>query len=265
MAGGDEESRERLLRRLLRDLAAADWNEMPVAIAQRIQRAVRTETGHEDPYRSLKDKMNRVALDLRPALLEAARREPDPRAAAVRLAIAGNLLDAGSKMRLAPEELETKLKGIFSAPLSGDPAALFAAAEKARHILYLADNAGEIVFDRILIEALPASRITVVVRGSPVINDATRVDAQTAGIHEIASVIDNGSDAPGTLLEECSPEFLERFNAADLVIAKGQGNFETLSETPKNIFFLLSVKCPMVAAEVGAAVGSLVVKQGGRR
>lgn len=158
-----------------------------------------------------------------------------------------------------------KLRDIFSAPLAGDPAALFEAAAKARSILYLADNAGEIVFDRILIEALPASRVTVAVRGGPVINDATLADAETAGIHEIATVIDNGSDAPGTLLAECSPEFRARFEAADLVIAKGQGNFETLSDTRKHIFFLLSVKCPLVAAEVGAPVGSLVVKQGGRR
>lgn len=265
MVGSDIGGRERLLRRLLRDLAESDWNQMPVAIAQRIQRTVRARTGHADPYRALKDRMNRIALELRPALSAAARQTPDPRAAAVRLAIAGNLLDAGSKVRLAPEELEMKLRDIFSAPLAGDPAALFEAAAKARSILYLADNAGEIVFDRILIEALPASRVTVAVRGGPVINDATLADAETAGIHEIATVIDNGSDAPGTLLAECSPEFRARFEAADLVIAKGQGNFETLSDTRKHIFFLLSVKCPLVAAEVGAPVGSLVVKQGGRR
>jgi uncharacterized protein with ATP-grasp and redox domains len=261
MAEGDTVRRERLLRRLLREIAAADWNVMPVEIAQRVQRTVRSETGHADSYRALKDRMNRVALDLKPGLLAAARREPDPRAAIVRLAIAGNLLDAGSKVRLAPEDLEAKLQGIFAVPLAGTVTEFFAEADKARSILYLADNAGEIVFDRLLIEALPAGRTTVVVRGTPVINDATRDDAAAAGIHEVAELIDNGSDAPGTLLAECSEEFQARFAAADLVISKGQGNFETLSDVHKRMFFLLTVKCPMVAAAIGAPVGAMVVKR----
>lgn len=258
----DKAQRERLLRRLLHQIADADWTVMPVAIAQRIQRLVRDETGQADPYRPLKDRMNRMALDLLPALTARTRSHPHPREAVVRLAIAGNLLDAGSKSRLAVEDLPARLNAIWNMPLVGSVEDLFRAAADARCILYLADNAGEIVFDRLLIEALPTQKVTVAVRGIPVINDATLDDANTAGIPELVQVISNGSDAPGTLIEECSQEFRDLFHRADLIIAKGQGNYETLSDTPKDAFFLLAVKCPLIAADIGAPVGALVIRRG---
>lgn len=260
MTGCDGPRQEALLRRLLLAIAAADWAVAPVLIAQRVQRMIGGETGDSDPYRKLKERMNRTALDLLPELADAIGRQPDPREAVLRLAIAGNLLDAGAKVRLAPEDLSARLKGIWSLPLAGSPAELFRAAGEARKILYLADNAGEIVFDRLLVEVLPAGRITVAVRGAPIINDATREDALQAGLPAVARVIDNGSDAPGTVLEECSAEFRSQFESADLIIAKGQGNYETLSDTRKRIFFLLTVKCPLIAAAVGAPVGTLVVQ-----
>jgi len=265
MSAGDGLRKECLLRRLLRDIAAADWSVMPVTIAQRIQRRVREETGQADPYHLLKGRMNRIALDLLPALTDTARRQPDPREAVVRLAIAGNLLDAGSKTRLAPEDMSAHLHAIWDRLLVGSVADLFHAAQAARRILYLADNAGEIVFDRLLIETLPVEKITVAVRGFPVINDATLEDAETAGILRLVPVISNGSDAPGTVVEECSEEFRACFNGADLIIAKGQGNYETLSNTDKNVFFLLTVKCPLIAADIGAPVGALVIKNARER
>ncbi len=265
MAATGDSGKERLLRRLLREIADADWAVMPVSISQRVQRLVREESGQADPYRSLKDRMNRIALDLLPAVADLARRHRNPREAVVRVAIAGNLLDAGSKTRIAPEELPARLHGIWDVPLSGSVADLFRAADDAQRILYLADNAGEIVFDRLLIEKLPVRKITVAVRGAPVINDATLEDAATAGISRIVPVISNGSDAPGTLRDECSQEFRDCFDRADLIIAKGQGNYETLSDARRNVFFLLTVKCPMIAADIGAAVGTFVVKRGNER
>lgn len=263
MAAAGPAHKERLLRRLLREIAEADWTVMPVTIAQHIQRTVRAETGEADPYRTLKDRMNRLALDLLPALVDTVGRQPDPREAVVRLAIAGNLLDAGSKLRLEPEDLAVRLAGIWDLPLVGSAADLFRAADDACRILYLADNAGEIVFDRLLIEALPPGKVTVAVRGGPVLNDATLEDAETAGIPAVAPVIPNGSDAPGTLLAECSQAFRDCFERADLIIAKGQGNYETLSDMPGKVFFLLSVKCPMIAADIGAPLGALVAACGG--
>ncbi|MBU4459350.1 MAG: DUF89 family protein, partial [Verrucomicrobia bacterium] len=261
MAIDDGPGRARILRRLLRELADADWSETPVSISRDLHRTIRAEPGRADPYRPLKDRMNRTAVDLLPALADLAGRHSDPREAVVRLAIAGNLLDSGAKSRLEPEDLPERLGTVLEMPLVGNVAELFEAADNAHCILYLCDNAGEIVFDRLLIEALPAEKITVVVRGSPVLNDATIDDAEAAGIPEVAPVIDNGSDAPGTLIQDCSEEFRGWFDRADLVIAKGQGNYETLSDADKDIFFLLAIKCPAIAAEIGAPLGALVIKR----
>ena len=126
---------------------------------------------------------------------------------------------------------------------------------------FLKDNAGEIVFDRLLIERLPPGKVTVAVRGFPVINDATLADAEGAGIHEVAEVIENGSDAPGTILDDCSESFRDRFDKADLVIAKGQGNYETLSEVDKDIYFLLKAKCPVIARDIGCQEGAMILKR----
>ncbi len=259
----DPARREELLRKLLREIAEADWQGSPPVMGQRIHRIIRRELACDDPYRAIKDRMNRTAAHLLPSVRAAMRRQADPREAAVRVAIGGNLLDSGAKTQIAAEDLPGHMDGIWTQPLRGDAAALFRAAEKAHSILYLADNAGEIFFDRVLIEALPAEKITVFVRGKPVINDATLEDAVAAGIPEIAPVFDNGSDAPGTILEDCSEEFRGWFERADLVMAKGQGNYETLSDTAKPVFFLFTVKCPVIAGHIGEPVGSMVVARGG--
>jgi len=259
-AVADPARREALLRRLLRDIADGDWSGTPPALAQRLQRSIRRELGVPDPYRAIKDRMNRMALDLVPALRARIAAHPDPREAAVRVAIGGNLLDVGAKTQIAAEDLPAHLETIWHQPLRGDLEGLFREADRAHSILYLADNAGEIVFDKLLIEQLPAEKITLFVRGRPVLNDATAADAEFAGLPGLVPVLGNGSDAPGTILNDCSAEFRGGFARADLIIAKGQGNYETLSEVDKNVYFLFTVKCPLVASRIGEPVGSLVAK-----
>lgn len=258
----DPARREPILRRLLHEIADSDWSGSPPAMAQRLHRFIRLELGNPDPYREIKDRMNRVAEQLVPAMRQRIDAHPDPREAAVRVAIGGNLLDVGATTQITAEELPAHLETIWSQPLCGDLNGLFLAAERAHSILFLADNAGEIFFDRLLIERLPAEKITIFMRGSPVLNDATVADAEAAGLPELAPVLDNGSDAPGTILEDCSADFQAWFERADLIIAKGQGNYETLSGVDKDIYFLFTVKCPLVSGRVGEPVGSLVVKSG---
>jgi uncharacterized protein with ATP-grasp and redox domains len=255
----DETARAVIVRRLLSNLAAADWNTTPVAVAQQLHRDIRLATGDADPYRALKERMNALALELLPCMRQSVRFEEDPRMAVVRMAVAGNLIDCGAKTGLSEGGVRNALCQASREPLHGSVNDLFTAAEGARRILFLADNAGEIVFDRVLIEALPTTKITVAVRGSPVLNDATLADAQVAGLTDLATVIPNGSDAPGTILEDCSDAFRRLYADSDLVIAKGQGNYESLNTNPKHIFFLLRVKCPLVAAQVGAPVGAMVM------
>ena len=134
--------------------------------------------------------------------------------------------------------------------------------EKASLILYIGDNAGETVFDRILIEQLlqmNKSKIVFVVREKPIINDATFDDVKKVGLDKVATIISNGSDAPATILSQCSSEMLSYYQTADLIISKGQGNYESLSGRPENIFFLFKVKCPVIARKSGYDIDSPVV------
>lgn len=250
---------ERLLRDVLRWTAEIDMNVTPPALAQRIHRRIRELTRVADPYRAAKDRWNQTAQRLLPELEALVAKADDPLAVAARLAIAGNVIDLGINGHMTETDLCAAIQHALHDSFAGDWQTFRQAMVRASHILYLADNAGEIVFDRLLLEQLWPARVTVVVRGAPVLNDATRADAQAVGLTDDFTVIDNGSDAPGTILSECSAEFRRQFDEADLILAKGQGNYETLNDCPHNIFFLFKAKCPVVAAQVGVAVGTQVL------
>ena len=240
-----------------------DLYKSPPVIGQQIHRLIRKLLGDDDPYRKIKDSSNRLAIKLYPGLEMSIKQSSDPLESAVRFAIAGNIIDFGVNSQLDDFVLHEAIEGSMKKPLLPNTVDDFRnAVDHAADILYLGDNTGEIVFDRLLIEQLPYEKVTFVVRGSPVINDATLIDAQFAGMTDIVNVIDNGSDAPATILEDCSPAFRARFNKADLIIAKGQGNYESLSEINKNILFMLMAKCPVIARDIGCDVGSLVLKAG---
>jgi uncharacterized protein with ATP-grasp and redox domains len=250
---------ERILREVLQWTVEMDLNWPPPLLAQRIHRLLRETAGVDDPYREAKALQNQTAQRLLPLYRKQIASAADPLETAVRLAVAANLIDMGAKTGWDEADVPGELERAAEAPLCGDVDSLRAAAAQAGRILYLADNAGEIFFDRLLIERLPRGRVTAAVRGAPAINDATREDALAAGLDGLAEIIDNGSDAPGTLLADCSPEFRRRFAQADLILAKGQGNFESLAGEPGNIFFLFRVKCPVTAAMVGRPVGTHVL------
>jgi uncharacterized protein with ATP-grasp and redox domains len=223
---------------------------------------IRKLIGNTDPYRELKQRFNRLALELCAELEERVGTSEDPLETAVRLAIAGNIIDLGVKTSIKESDIERIIRDCLTADFDSRQVEEFRnAVSRAEKILYLADNAGEIVFDRLLIEQLPAEKVTVVVKGSPVINDATMEDAEFAGLTEMLEVIDNGSDAPGTILESCSQAFRNHFAEADLVIAKGQGNYETLSDVNKSIFFILKAKCPVIARDLGCEVGEMILRK----
>ena len=247
---------EQVVRAVAGWVQTADLKQPPPVLAQRIHRFLRERTGVADPYAAAKARDNALALSLLPELGALLSRSADPFGLAVRLAIAGNLIDLGPKHELSADEILCAIRKVEEEPFSGDIESFRKAVGCARSILYLADNAGEIVLDRLLVERLGPARVTVAVRGVPVINDATLSDACSAGLCELTEVIENGSDAPGTVLPDCSAAFLERFRTADLVISKGQGNFETLSGAPRDICFLFKVKCPVVAAKAGLPLGT---------
>jgi len=261
--GVDAARQETLLREVLRRLAGADLSVPPPCTAHEIYRLVKDASGGGDPYREVKQRFNRFVLGRLDALRRRVENAKDPFDAAVRVSIAGNLIDFGLNAAVKESDLDGAIEAALASPLAVDHVArLKEAVGSAKRILYLGDNAGEIVLDRLLVERLPRERVTFVVRGAPILNDALREDAEAAGLPALVEVIDNGSDAPGTILERCSPDFQCRFAGADLVIAKGQGNYETLDViTEKRIVFLLKVKCAVLARSMGVPLGSLVVKE----
>lgn len=250
---------EQLLRHILALLARMDMTLPPPFVGQIIHRELHRITGVDDPYREAKERFNHLAAEMLPWLRQMIDRSSDPLFLAARIAIAGNIIDLGINGALSEAEAGRSMEEALTQPLNGDWELLRSEIPQAKRVLYIADNAGEIFFDRLLIERLPLERVTLAVRGRPILNDATREDARCAGLDAMVAVIDNGSDAPGTILADCSTGFVRTFKAADLILAKGQGNFETLSEELAPIFFLFKAKCPVIAAHAGVEQGALVV------
>jgi len=262
LATDDEQIHKNVVDQVLRLAADLDMSQSPPVIGQKIHRLIRSLVGSDDPYYRVKKQFNSLALKLYPDLRKQITNSNDQLEVAVRLAIAGNIIDFGVKSSLSESEVKKTINDSLSGYLDPEQVQNFKnAVIEAEKILYLADNAGEIVFDHLLIEQLPIEKITVVVKGSPVINDATIEDANIVGLGRIVEVIDNGSDGPGTILETCSQSFRNRFEDADLIIAKGQGNYETLSNVNKNIFFILKVKCPVIASDLGCEVGEMILRK----
>lgn len=179
---------------------------------------------------------------------------------AVKMAVAGNIIDYGAHS--VPDDILAHVKQLHQRSFAEDHSnRLYTDIQKAKSILYLGDNAGEIVFDRILIEAMNHANVTFAVRGQAVINDITIEDASLVKMDEVCEVIDNGFDAPSTILNECSSSFKSKFEEADLIISKGQGNLEGLMHlSNKNICFMLMAKCDLIANKLGVSKGDLVVK-----
>lgn len=239
----------------------ASFDQAPARVSTLLHRLIRAESG-VDPYAQVKDEYNRIALEKLPAARRLALGQgEDSLAGSVRAAIAGNVIDFGIYDTV---DLDRSLHDSFHLPLSKAAYADFShAVQTARTVLYLCDNAGEIVFDRVLIETLRGmgKKVIAAVKGAPVINDATLDDARSSGLHESAShVIDNGNDGIGTLLELCSETFRAAYRTADLIISKGQANFETLiEERDARTYFLFMVKCPVVAKALDRKQGDIIL------
>lgn len=260
MTTDDTRLHEKVLREALSMASEMDLNQSPPAMAQKIHQFIRKMTGISDPYLDVKNRFNKLALQMYPDLRMRIDTSTDPMETAVRLAIAGNIIDFGVNSTVESSQVERTIAESLTDPFDRESLEVFKhAVSRAGEILYLGDNAGEIVFDRLLIEQLPCEKITFVVKGGPVLNDAVMEDAKIVGLTDVVDVIDNGSDAPGTILENCSETFRRRFDQSDLIIAKGQGNYETLSDVYKNIFFLVRPKCSVLARHLGREIGSLVL------
>ena len=269
MAGADEATQKKVLDELCGIVPGLALKASPPEIGRDIYRLVREISGKDDPFKEVKEKSNQLALKHFPKLKKRVNASTDRLLTAVELAIVGNVIDYGVKNSL---DIKKETDRIFNedAELIGkENKTIFDYHEfrrsvlGAKNILYLGDNAGEVVFDRILIEemvGMGVRDITYVVKEKPVINDALKEDAVECGIDKYAKIISSGTDAPGTVLKFCSPGFRKIFAKADLVISKGQGNFEALSEEKRPIFFLFKVKCPVVGKDIQGKLGDVILK-----
>lgn len=250
---------ELVLRKMASRLSEVDMAKPPPLLGREVHRTVREVTGVRDPFAKEKARTMETALDMLGDLRRRVDQSSDPFDTALRLTLAGNVIDFGASSDVSGDDMLRAVEDALGAPIDcAGIEKLKAETNSAESILYIGDNAGEIVFDRLLVEKLPPGTVTFAVRGGPIINDALLTDAEAAGLPEVCRVISSGCDAPGIILEECSDEFKEVFKA-DVIIAKGQGNFETLNEQPRSIFFLLKAKCPVVARELDCVLGDYVV------
>ncbi len=258
----DETTTEKVLKKVFKLLSEFDFSKAPGVMGGDIHRVIREVTGNMDPYGNIKKKYNNFALDLYPQLLKKVQESENPVDKAIRYAIAGNIIDFGVLDKVSDERVLESIRETEIAEIDIKLVKKFISdAEAAESIMYICDNSGEIVFDKFLLDLLPHEKITVVVKGGPVINDAILEDAEMANITKKYRVIDTGCDYPGVVLEHSSPEFIKEFNKAEMIISKGQANFECMNEFKRDIYFLLRVKCPAIAIITGSPQGSIVLKQ----
>jgi len=246
-------------------------NGTPAAFHTRVQRMAKRITGNPDPFKELKKASNEIALRAVKVLEDRCARLG--RAEAFRLAalgaICGNTIDFEvEEHKFRMDELESSLCACLDGALAvDDTSKLMESLQRSRKVVYLVDNAGEIVFDKFFIKTITDNypvKVYAAVKSGPILNDATMDGAEQVGLGEVAEVITTGNDHIGTNLDESSEEFLGHLRSADVVIAKGQGHYESVTEVedqlPKPIVYVLRAKCSLVAHRLGVPRNANVVK-----
>ena len=255
-----EEQKRNIINGTMQTLVNVNMELTASEIAAIIHQNIIQLADGRDPYKTAKKESLRKAFEWYDYAKDLIRKSTQPLATALKLCVAGNVIDFGPSSTFdLHETIETVLN---------EPFAEFAfeefqrAMQEANSIVFLADNAGETVFDRLLIEEMQRP-LTYVVKKDIILNDATLLDAQQTDFPDYVTIKDNGSAIQGTVLSRCSNEFVADFTSADMIISKGMANFETLAEEGMRTFFLLKIKCPYVAKISGIPNGSFVLKQGG--
>lgn len=260
MKSVDEVKKEIIMREVLKRLSNIDFSLSPPEMAREIFDVIEDQVGVKDLYYDIKIKSNQYILDLEDEIRDVIEKSSDAFSTALRLAIAGNIIDFGAKNDFSDELIHSEIDKALDVVIDASKISeLKNKIEKAKTILYLGDNAGEIVFDKLFLEQLPVEKIIFAVRGSAIINDALMEDAEMVGVTDLLPVVSNGDNIPGTVLHRCSDEFKEIFEESDLIISKGQGNYETLSDVDRNICFLLKAKCPVIAKDLNREVGDFII------
>jgi len=255
--------KEELLKEVFVYLSKMDYESTTPEIIGQVFNMIKKHTNNPDPYKETRNYYNTLFLKLLPEFEMRIEQLENPFQLAVRYAIIGNIIDFNPIHNTLLEDIFDYFEKMEQLELAiDDSASLRNDILNAKKLLYLGDNCGEICMDKILLKRIkvlnPDVKILFGVRGKPVVNDSIAEDAYYVGIDEYAEVIDNGDDSLGTVLNRTSSEFKEIYTNADVVIAKGQANYECLSEENKNIYFLLMTKCDVIANDIGVAENKMI-------
>lgn len=254
----DEEKLKEILDKTGDMVKTISMQATPAETGMRVYQIVTEVTGVNDPYKYIKQQHIKETKSIYPELEQIIANSDDKLLTAIKIAIAGNIIDLGVNKEFdIIKDVRNILKQDFGIL---DYNAFKKQLDKAKNVLYIGDNVGESVFDKLLIKELKIP-VKYAVRSIPIINDVTIKDAIASGLDEVAELIDSGCKSPGVLLNHCTPEFLELFNTADLVISKGQGNFEGLSDCNRQVFFMLKAKCPIISNHLDVEEGSIILKE----
>ncbi len=258
----DEKLHERVLRKVAKKLLESNWDLTPPELAHQVHSIVRRITKEKDPYKKVKRESNNLVLKIYPDLKEKVKKSSEPLRTAVRLAIAGNIIDFA-----VPHEfnLEETIREVLEKRFAiDDYDKLKKKLKDAETLLFFVDNAGEIGLDKLLVETFLETKklkIDFVVKGGPIINDATLEDALYMGLDSLPNseflALSNGESGTGPA--RSSQTVKKWINEHDLVISKGQGNYEGLSEH-NELFFMLMAKCPIIASDIGVKVGDIILE-----
>jgi uncharacterized protein with ATP-grasp and redox domains len=249
-----------LLRRAMDALKDVSLELSPAEISTIAIDSARRHLQDSDPFRRIKDEHTRIALALYPHFRELVQADANPILAATKLSASANLIDLGARQDVAlTKEMEREAGRELR---KNDIRQFEEELRTASSLLWIADNAGESVFDRLLLEQLEGLDVWIGVKGGPILNDVTMEDARTSGLGKLGRLISTGSDCLGISRDSCSEEFLELLDGVDIVVAKGHANFETLNRWGREIFFLLKAKCEVVARELGVDIGDTVFVRG---
>lgn len=271
LSGADLETQREVLNQFSQLVPDLSLEVSPAEIGRTIYGIVTKMTGKKDPYRDIKDEVNKIALKIYPAMKMRVLQAENQLQTALQLAIIGNLIDFGVKdFKKITVNIDRMIEHNFYLDDNNfkdnfEFQSFCQKLSEVQSILYLADSAGEVVFDLILIEQLVNhyhKNVIYTVKGKPVLIDALVDDAIYCGINRIANVTSCGADCPGVVLEYCTPEFIRLFNEAEMIISKGQGNYGALSDESHPLFFLLNAKCPIIAEHIGCHTGDFVLKNG---
>ncbi len=259
MASTDEVTQGRIMDEAILTLSRHHTFGSAPAVAQAMHEIVKRHSGLADPYRDVKGRDMLAALRLEPELGRFAESGPDALLSALKVSATGNVMDSALYSDL---DIEACVTAELEKPFTWCDLDAFARdLESASNVLIIGDNAGEVVFDKVLARELAKKHeVIFAVRGQPIINDATADDARFVGIDAHATIVSTGCAAPGAILDACNDDFRTLFERADLVISKGQGNFEALSDAPRPLYFLLKAKCPKIAQALDVEVGDYVFK-----